>query len=127
MGILGGFSFLQSSRTAWGRNPQPCKEPAEAFGARRERCQVGQKQLQVGTGRLELRRAGHPILQHVNKSLLKLPNPSCLSLQPPSFAGSKLLASGKLQAPTCPSPGSFFRAEQEAAPSPSCDIPAQST
>lgn len=52
MGILGGFSFQQSSRTAWGRNPQPWEGAAEAFGAHRERRQVGQKQLQVGTGRL---------------------------------------------------------------------------
>lgn len=27
------------------------KEPAEGFGAHRERCQLGHEQLQVGTGR----------------------------------------------------------------------------
>lgn len=55
----------------------------------RSSCRSGQAE-----GASELRRPGH-----INKSVLQLPfqNPFCLSLQPPSFAGSKLLASGKLR------------------------------
>lgn len=90
-------------------------------------CRSGQAE-----GASELRRPGHPVLQHVNRSVLCFPSKTlsaCLyNLLPLQAANFWPLGScGEVQVPTCPSPGCVFRAEEEPAPTPSCGMPAQTT
>lgn len=95
-GHLGGFSLHQSSRSCLGK-----ESPARGRSLQRFWCQLGQKQLQVGTGSRSVGAAQNLGTPSCSTSINPCPifppqNTFCLSLQPPSFASSKLLASGKL-------------------------------